>query len=124
MISLAIIEDNYINRQIIKSAILKRYSSIVTIREFSALDTFLKEDIEQFDLILTDNAMPGMLGIELKPYLKKKDIEIPVIMITARNFKQEMTQTELDNICDAFIIRPFKTEVFYTTLDLYIIALS
>ncbi|MFT5891795.1 MAG: CheY-like chemotaxis protein [Dokdonia sp.] len=124
MINLAIIEDNDINRRIIRSAIMERYSNTVKIREFSALETFIKEDINQFDLILTDYKMPGMNGTELKPYLQKNNIEIPVVLITASFFLGEMPQIELDKVCDAFLNKPFKIEVFYTTLDLYINALS
>lgn len=120
MINLAIIDDMAILRHITKVMITKRYSGVVEIREFSALDTFLKEDIEKFDLILTDYAMPGMSGIELKPYLQKNNIEIPVILISGRDFKSEMSQKELDTICDAFIERPFAHNVLFDVLDLYI----
>ena len=124
MINIAVIEDQSINRTIIRKTIMERYSGVVTIREFSALQTFLKEDVHQFDLILTDNKMPGMEGSELKPYFKKNNIEIPVILITSIYFKDGMPQMELDKYCDAFLDKPFKIEELYTTLDLYITALS
>ncbi|MFT5891794.1 MAG: CheY-like chemotaxis protein [Dokdonia sp.] len=120
MINIAIIEDIPFHRTITKKIILKRYSNVVKIREFSVLETFLKEDINQFDLILTDYKMPGMSGTELKPYFQKNNIEIPVVLITGSFFLGEMPQIELDKVCDAFLSKPFKTEVFYNTLDLYI----
>ena len=123
MIRIALIEDTSIHRYVIKSFLNDRYKKFIKIRDFSSASTFIKEDIKKFDLILTDYAMPGMSGIELKPYLKNKHIDIPIVLITGRNFKVEMTQAELDNVCDAFICRPFKTEDFYTTLDAYINAL-
>jgi CheY-like chemotaxis protein len=40
-------------------------------------------EIENFDLILLDLALPGQSGLELLPLIKERQPETPVIMITA-----------------------------------------
>src|SRR5579862_9594573 len=40
-------------------------------------------EVENFDLILLDLALPGQSGLELLPQIKERQPETPVIMITA-----------------------------------------
>src|SRR5581483_4671520 len=40
-------------------------------------------ELENFDLVLLDLALPGRSGLELLPMIKERQPEVPVIMITA-----------------------------------------
>src|SRR5579863_9329840 len=40
-------------------------------------------ELENFDLVLLDLALPGQTGLELLPQIKERQPELPVIMITA-----------------------------------------
>src|ERR1035438_432758 len=40
-------------------------------------------ELENFDLVLLDLALPGQSGLELLPQIKDRQPELPVIMITA-----------------------------------------
>jgi DNA-binding NtrC family response regulator len=40
-------------------------------------------ELENFDLVLLDLALPGQSGLELLPQIKDRQSEVPVIMITA-----------------------------------------
>ena len=59
-----------------------------------------------FDLIITDNAMPGMKGIQLANLIKQVAPEIPVIMLTARATMDDVEQA-LCQGADDYITKPF-----------------
>jgi FixJ family two-component response regulator len=55
-----------------------------SVRAFSSALAFLASDaLEQTRCLILDIAMPGMNGIELQAELKRRDIRIPIIFITA-----------------------------------------
>ncbi|HTX76783.1 MAG TPA: response regulator, partial [Terracidiphilus sp.] len=66
-------------------------------------------ELENFDLILLDLALPGRSGLELLPMIKERQPEIPVIMITAYG--------TVDNVVEAiragaenFVQKPWDNE--------------
>ena len=66
-------------------------------------------DLENFDLVLLDLALPGQSGLELLPLIKERQPELPVIMITAYG--------TVDNVVDAiragaenFVQKPWDNE--------------
>jgi DNA-binding NtrC family response regulator len=61
---------------------------------------------ESFDLIITDQQMPQMSGIELMTTLQKRGIEIPVIMITAYGTINQAVEAMQLGAAD-FITKPF-----------------
>ncbi|MBA2906543.1 response regulator transcription factor [Clostridium saccharobutylicum] len=73
---------------------------------FDGLDAFnlLKE--ETFDLILMDIMLPGMDGFELMK--KIKDLNIPVIFLTAKNGLADKV-TGLTSGAEDYIVKPFET---------------
>ena len=66
-------------------------------------------ELENFDLVLLDLALPGQSGLELLPQIKDRQPELPVIMITAYG--------TVDNVVDAiragaenFVQKPWDNE--------------
>src|SRR3974390_255540 len=66
-------------------------------------------ELENFDLILLDLALPGRSGLELLPLIKERQPELPVIMITAYG--------TVDNVVEAiragaenFVQKPWDNE--------------
>ena len=66
-------------------------------------------EMESFDLLLLDLALPGQSGLELLPQIKERQPELPVIMITAYG--------TVDNVVDAihagaenFVQKPWDNE--------------
>ncbi|MGA7256075.1 MAG: response regulator, partial [Terracidiphilus sp.] len=66
-------------------------------------------ELENFDLVLLDLALPGRSGLELLPMIKDRQPEIPVIMITAYG--------TVDNVVEAiragaenFVQKPWDNE--------------
>lgn len=64
-----------------------------------------------FDLIVLDVMLPGMDGFELARRLRRSQILTPILLLTARDTKQDMIQG-LDLGADDYLTKPFDFEVF------------
>ncbi|MDX1980843.1 MAG: response regulator transcription factor [Bryobacteraceae bacterium] len=64
-----------------------------------------------FDLIVLDVMLPGIDGFELARRLRKNRVLTPVLMLTARDTKEDMVQG-LDLGADDYLTKPFDFEVF------------
>ncbi|MCS7163970.1 MAG: response regulator [Thermodesulfovibrio sp.] len=69
-----------------------------------------------FDLIITDLKMPGLDGLQLLEEVKKKDEDIPVVIITAYGTIDSATEAIEKGGFD-FITKPFKKEQILFTIE-------
>lgn len=60
-----------------------------------------------FDLIILDVLLPGINGIQVCRELRKKDPNIPVLMLTALGSTENII-TGLDSGADDYMVKPFK----------------
>jgi DNA-binding response OmpR family regulator/HPt (histidine-containing phosphotransfer) domain-containing protein len=60
-------------------------------------------------LILVDQSMPQMTGVEFVESLRKAHNDVPIIMITAENTPQDVVRALAAGVTD-YILKPFKTE--------------
>lgn len=75
-------------------------------------DTFAAEhtlNLELYDLILLDVGLPKRSGLEYLDQLRKKDIMIPVLIITARDSVEDRVKG-LDCGADDYLLKPFAIE--------------
>lgn len=54
----------------------------------TAEEAFQYLEIQDYDAVLTDIAMPGLTGIELLKRIQLKDLQTPVILISGKNGEQ------------------------------------
>lgn len=66
-----------------------------------------KASINEYDVILLDLNLPDTDGIEVLKYLRKKSIDTPIIIITARDNVSDLA-IGLDNGADHYITKPFQ----------------
>jgi len=83
-----------------------------------------KEGIEKYqerkpDLILTDWNMPEMNGLEFVKWIRSRDEETPIIMITTEGGKREVI-TALKAGVNNYIVKPFTPQVLKEKLSLFI----
>jgi PAS domain S-box-containing protein len=84
-----------------------------------ALDTF-REDPLGYDLLITDQTMPGMTGLELAANIRKIRSDMPVIICSG--FSEQLTPEKIEQAgIDMFIIKPLTimnlSESIRKTLD-------
>ncbi|MCR1876402.1 response regulator transcription factor [Paraclostridium bifermentans] len=66
-----------------------------------------KASINEYDVILLDLNLPDTDGIEVLKYFRKKSIDTPIIIITARDNVSDLA-IGLDNGADDYITKPFQ----------------
>jgi len=67
--------------------------------------------VNSYDLIILDIMLPGMSGLELCREIRKKGIQSPVLMLTARGTIDDKV-TGLDSGADDYMTKPFSFEEF------------
>lgn len=72
----------------------------------AALETALRENLE---LILLDVMLPGLNGIEVLRRLRRENIKIPIILLTARNTTMDKV-SGLDLGANDYVTKPFEIE--------------
>lgn len=70
------------------------------------LEAIQKAEKEAYDLIILDLMLPGMDGLEVCKYLRKKEIDTPILMLTAKD--EEMDKIKgLELGADDYLTKPF-----------------
>lgn len=62
-----------------------------------------------FDLLITDYAMPGRNGVDLIAALRECDLDLPVLMMTAHGEKS-LVREALEMGCTGYLEKPFTLE--------------
>ncbi|MCE4051931.1 MULTISPECIES: response regulator [Bacillaceae] len=119
MINVMIVEDDPMVAQI-----NKRYLAKIEGFRLAATATSVDEAIqllntEEIQLILLDIFMPGKLGIELLAHLRKNELEIDVIIISAASDLDRIKRALRYGIVD-YLIKPFEFDRFNTALTTYL----
>jgi len=118
MINVMIVEDDPMVAEINKQYLSKidGFRLAATANSVDeAISLLIKGDIQ---LILLDNFMPGKLGLELLAYLRKNDLEIDVIIISAASDLERIQKALRYGVVD-YIIKPFEFERFNAALASY-----
>ena len=68
-----------------------------------------KEHPEEFDLLVTDQTMPGVLGTDLASRFRQLNPKLKVIIITGYAM-MEMARRAMDKGAFDFIAKPFKPD--------------
>ena len=108
-----VVDDEQILTEII-SAILKEFGYKTTQFNSSkeALDDF-KKDPKKYDLVFTDQTMPGMVGSELAKKILEIRQDIPIILCTG--YSPLITRDDALSIgIEEFIMKPITTSILST----------
>ncbi len=78
--SILVVDDEPAQRQLLRATLEKTYS-VVSASNGELAKQLLKS--RSFDLVITDQKMPGISGIDLLRWIKEKTPETPVVVLTA-----------------------------------------
>src|SRR6266403_796095 len=67
---------------------------------------FFLVNAEEFDLIILDLMLPGRDGLQVLSTLRKRGLETPVLILTARDAIEDRVQG-LDSGADDYLVKPF-----------------
>ncbi len=75
-----IVDDEPAQRQLLNAALNKEYDVVPAATGIEATQLLSQQS---FDLVITDQRMPGMSGIELIRWIRERMPEIPIVVLTA-----------------------------------------
>ena len=114
-ISILIIDDDRMVRQILQSTLSRKGFDVHTAEDgASGIDLAQKQDV---DVILLDWMMPGMNGMEVLRLLKhnEKTKHTAVFMLTGKEGERDIAQA-MSGGSDDYIVKPFNTSEIDKTI--------
>jgi CheY-like chemotaxis protein len=117
MHTILVIDDDTAARSILKRIIINKFDARV-IQAASGDEGFaaLQENIP--DLILLDNAMPGMSGLEFLQKLRAEEsyAGLPVLVVSANN-EREIIQEMIKLGINDYILKPINPKITYERIQ-------
>jgi DNA-binding response OmpR family regulator len=99
-----VVEDERKLAQVLASALEADHYDVVVAR--TGEDGFFRANAEVFDLVVLDLMLPGRNGLEILQTLRKRHIQTPVLILTARDGVEDRV-LGLDLGADDYLIKPF-----------------
>jgi two-component system, sensor histidine kinase len=109
-----LVEDNEMNRLVV-SHLLGHFHVVIT-EAVNGVEALEKVKQDHFDLILMDMQMPVMDGLEATRAIRKQQITIPIVALTANAFKSEVDKCLAVGMND-FVTKPFDEENLLRTIS-------
>jgi len=106
MANVLIVDDDDAVRGILLDLLSDRYQCNTA---STAEEAFQYLEIENYDAVLTDIAMPGLTGVELMKRVQLKDLDTPVILISGKNDEQD-SEALIKLGAFAYLSKPFSLD--------------
>src|SRR5688572_17164012 len=107
MTTIALIEDD---DAILRSLAMLLQSHGMSVRSYPSAELFLEQlGTDVPSCVVSDIRMPGLSGLELQDELKKRDVAIPIVLITGHGHIAMAVKAIKDGAFD-FIEKPFNEE--------------
>ncbi|MFZ6019251.1 MAG: response regulator transcription factor [Chloroflexota bacterium] len=104
--NILLVEDDPSIRKLVRVNLSKRgYSVIEAADSHEAITLFEKIP---FDLVLLDLMLPGLSGVDVTSYIRKRS-DVPIIILSAR-LEEDLKVAALDAGADDYVTKPFGSE--------------
>lgn len=101
---LLLVEDDAMIGEAIRSGLKREGFAVDWVHDGESASQVLRS--EEFDLLLLDLGLPRRSGLEVLTALRARGLEIPVLIITARDAVSDRVQG-LDAGADDYLVKPF-----------------
>lgn len=116
--TILIAEDDSANYLFIESFLKRTNSQVIWARDGEQLLEMYKAE-PSVDLILMDIRMPVLNGIEATRIIRKTDVDLPVIALTAYAFADDRERS-IEAGCTDYLAKPVKIDELSETLEKYL----
>ena len=103
-VRILVVEDERKLAEVVASALRVEHHDAVLAR--TGEDGFFRANAESFDLVLLDLMLPGRSGLEILQALRKRQVQTPVLILTARDAIDDRV-LGLDLGADDYLVKPF-----------------
>ena len=100
-----VVDDDDRIRDLVKQYLTDNKYLITTAKD--AFEAKEKIEIVKFDLVVLDIMMPKKSGLELTSEMKKREVNLPIILLTAKGLTDERV-TGLEFGADDYLSKPFE----------------
>jgi two-component system copper resistance phosphate regulon response regulator CusR len=104
VVRVLIVEDERKLAQVLGSALQAEHYDVVVAA--TGEDGFYRANAERFDLVVLDLMLPGRSGLEILQTLRQRQIDTPVLILTARDGIDDRV-LGLDLGADDYLVKPF-----------------
>lgn len=113
------VDDNELNRIVMKDMLEILFEDIA-VEVFESADEVLSQDIQSFDIILSDIDMPKISGFELYTLLRDKhNYSKPIIAVTALAVSGDKEKMLAHGFND-YISKPIDMDILEETIKKYL----
>ncbi len=116
-IEILIVEDMPLSMKLLKYALSKEHKCHTAKDALPALDMYA---FNAPDICFLDVELPNGNGHNLAEVIKKSDPDCYIIMVTANNYKRDVTRAHANKVKN-FIVKPFNLKRIYKCVDDYFI---
>jgi CheY-like chemotaxis protein len=116
MIRILIIDDDRLMRTACSRVLVQAGYQVVCAESGIAGLKEIGESIEKYDLVLLDQLMPGMSGMDVMEQIKANDPKIPILIITGSATKESVAELVRSGASDC-LPKPFTPEELRTAVQ-------
>ena len=110
-----VLEDDDLVAELLETVIASAYPGAV-VEKFRVLEEAISEaEAQSFDLVMTDWNLPDGSGLELVRRLRRRDRDLPIVMVSGRSDRESVLKAAHYGI-SGYITKPFSVEMVHQRL--------
>ncbi|PAQ13963.1 histidine kinase [Bacillaceae bacterium SAOS 7] len=114
---LLIVEDDVIHAEVLFSLLSEQYAVTIAYSAPEAISKLTHSE-QPFSLVMIDEVMPAMDGIELTKYIRQKAslIELPIIMMTTHDYPTKL-ETIFSSGANDYVVKPVTKQALLARIN-------